>query len=554
MFYVKIKCVAIGKRCLTKSFQVIPKRSLSTKQIGSTTSENSSTNLCQHSGASLDWKQARPFNELPTDNAFKLICKFLPGGRYYNLDSNQLEMTMRKEFGDIFVVPAVLGRPATLVTHNPNDFASVFRNEGIWPIRPFSTLRYHRRKRHADFYQGVEGVLTTQGEQWSSFRSAVNPLLMQPKSILLYLSRMAQVNQEFVDRIRLIRDPNTLEVPANFEDYIQRWLLESVSLVALDKNLGLLREHNENHADGMKMISALNTIFTLGYDLEWKPSLWRRMSTPKFKRVMQAMDDVQNISLKYIDKAIEKLEAEKQQGFERPEHEKSAFEKLLKIDRKVATVMATDLLLGGVNTTTSAVTAILLCLAKDPQKQQRVREEVMQILPQKDGDFTADALNNVPYMRACIKESMRVYPLSVGIVRVTQNDLVLSGYRVPKGTLVNMVATTLLANEKYFPHPLEFLPERWLRSAKGGDENSANSATECVQALKPNNPFIFLPFGFGPRICLGRRISELEMELGIARIVRNFKIEFNYPTANAFKSLFVNLPNIPLKFKFTDIE
>lgn len=197
---------------------------------------------------------------------------------------------------------------------------------------------------------------------------------------------------------------------------------------------------------------------------------------------------------------------------------------------------------------------MLLCLAKDPEKQQRVREEVMQILPQKNGDFTADALNNVPYLRACLKESMRVYPLSVGMVRVTQSDLVLSGYRVPKGTVVNMVSTTLLANENYYHRPLEFLPERWLRSGKAGHEETANSSTECAQALKPNNPFIFLPFGFGPRICLGRRISELEMELGIARMVRNFKIEFNYPTNNAFKSLFINMPNTPLKFKFTDID
>lgn len=163
-------------------------------------------------------------------------------------------------------------------------------------------------------------------------------------------SHCLNVAHSKICRIRLIRDPNTLEMPADFEDHIQRWLLESVSLVALDKQLGLLREHNENHANGMKILSALNTIFTLGYDLEWKPSLWRRVSTPKFRRVMQAMDDVQNVSLKYIDQAIEKLEAEKQRGFERPEHEKSAFEKLLKIDRKVATVMAMDLLLGGVNT------------------------------------------------------------------------------------------------------------------------------------------------------------------------------------------------------------
>ncbi|XP_053969910.1 cytochrome P450 CYP12A2-like [Anastrepha ludens] len=518
------------------------------------TSVNICPNIHQPADSFLEWQRARPFSELPKEGVFRFTCKFLPGGRYYKLDSNQLERAMNEDFGDIFIVPAVMGRPNIVVTHNPEDFASVFRNEGMWPIRPFATLRYHRNYRHADFYKGTEGVMTTHGEQWSSFRSILNPLLMQPKNVHKYFSKMAQVNQEFVDRIRLIRDPKSLEMPADFEDYLKRWTLESIAVVALDKQLGLLRDDSENSADALEMISALNTIFTLTFDLEWKPSLWRRVSTPKFRRLMQAMDDIHRLSLKYVESGVARLEAEKQRGFQRTENEKNAFEKLLDIDQKIATATAMDLLVAGVNTTSSTVSGILLCLAKNPEKQEKLRAEVDRVLPQKDGDFTADALENIPYLRACIKESMRVYPLSVGIVRAIQNDVVLSGYRVPKGTMVNLVSSTLLANENYYPRPLEFLPERWLRPSKADDDRSMTEAVECAQALRPSNPFIFLPFGVGPRVCLGRRVSELEIELGIARLVRNFRIEFNYPTDKAFKSMFINMPNIPLKFKFTDIE
>ena len=63
-----------------------------------------------------------------------------------------------------------------------------------------------------------------------------------------------------------------------------------------------------------------------------------------------------------------------------------------------------------------------------------------------------------------------------------------------------------------------------------------------------------MPFGFGAQSCIGRRIVEMELELGIARMVRNFNIEYNHPTENAFKSLLINVPNIPLKFKFTDVN
>lgn len=151
-------------------------------------------------------------------------------------------------------------------------------------------------------------------------------------------------------RIRSIRDRDTQEVPNNFEDYLQCWLLESLSIVTLGKQLGLLRDHSENYEDALKLFTSLNTIFTVAFDLEWKPSLWRRVRTPKFRRFLQAADNMQAITLKYIDEAITNLEAEKKMGIVRLENEMSAFERLLKIDKKIATVMCIDLFLAGINT------------------------------------------------------------------------------------------------------------------------------------------------------------------------------------------------------------
>lgn len=184
-------------------------------------------------------------------------------------------------------------------------------------------------------------------------------------------------------------------------------------------------------------------------------------------------------------------------------------------------------------------------MAKNPEKQQLLREEVIRVLPKRDGKFTANTLSRIPYLRACLKEALRIYPLGNGNVRVIPKDLVLSGYQVPKNTWVSVVASNLLMDERFYPRPQVYLPERWLRSAEIG---------KGAEYLKPLNPFIYIPFGFGPRLCAGRRISNLELELGIARFVRNFYIEFNYPTENAFRTATINLPNVPLKFKFTDVE
>ena len=188
-------------------------------------------------------------------------------------------------------------------------------------------------------------------------------------------------------------------------------------------------------------------------------------------------------------------------------------------------------------------------MAQNPDKQQKLREEIMRVLPQKDSEFTEDSLNNMQYLRACIKESLRIYPVVEGNGRVVQTDVVLSGYKVPKKTFVLTNPIQFFFNEAHFSQPKQFIPERWLRSS---DEKAKED--QCPHATKSKNPFVYLPFGFGPRMCIGRRIAELELELGAARLLRNFNVEFKHPIEKPFKPALINVPNIPLKFTFTDVN
>ncbi|XP_065723208.2 probable cytochrome P450 12a4, mitochondrial [Drosophila suzukii] len=491
-----------------------------------------------------EWLQAKAFDQVPRTNMIALMMKtFMPGGKYKNMELMDMFEAMRQDYGDIYFMPGSMGNPPMLSTHNPKDFEVVFRNEGVWPNRPGDdTLRYHREEYRKEFYQGVTGTLPSQGKPWGDFRTVVNPVLMQPKNVRLYYKKMSQVNQEFVQRIKELRNPTTLEAPEDFIDTIKRWTLESVSVVALDKQLGLLKD-SKKESEALRLFHYLDEFFIVSADLEMKPSLWRYIKTPKLKRVLKALDGIQEVILAYVDEAIDRLEKEAKSGVVRPENEQSVLEKLLKVNIKVATVMAMDMLMAGVDTTSG----LLLCLAKNPEKQAKLREEVMKVLPNKDSEFTEASIKNVPYLRACIKESQRIYPVIVGNARVLSRDAVLSGYQVPAGTYVSIDPLNALTRDEYFPQASEFLPERWLRTPK-------NSDAKCpANELKSKNPFVFLPFGFGPRMCVGKRIVEMELELGTARLIRNFNVEFNYPTENAFRSALINLPNIPLKFKFTDL-
>jgi len=94
----------------------------------------------------------------------------------------------------------------------------------------------------------------------------------------------------------------------------------------------------------------------------------------------------------------------------------------------------------------------------------------------------------MPYLRAVIKESFRTLPIVSGNARMTTKDVVLSGYHVPANTHIGMQPLFALQDEKFYPNPQQFLPERWLREQTEG----------CPRA-GASNPFTFLPFGFGAR-------------------------------------------------------
>lgn len=83
--------------------------------------------------------------------------------------------------------------------------------------------------------------------------------------------------------------------------------------------------------------------------------------------------------------------------------------------------------------------AALYFLARNPDKQQILREEIFKNLPEKESPITREILNNSPYLKAVIKETTRIAPIGVGNVRATIKDSVLGGYQVPKDVSIFLI-------------------------------------------------------------------------------------------------------------------
>ena len=166
---------------------------------------------------------------------------------------------------------------------------------------------------------------------------------------------------------------------------------------------------------------------------------------------------------------------------------------------------AMTLLLAGHETTANALTWTWYELGRNPAVLERLRAEVDSVLG--DRTVTADDLPSLPYNAAVIDEAMRLHPPAYMIGRESVVPIELGGHSLPRGTIIAINTFGIHRREDYYPTPLAFKPERMLPDAK---------------KARPRHHY--LPFGAGPRICIGAHFALLEAQLSLATLVQRADI------------------------------
>ncbi|CAD6196012.1 unnamed protein product [Caenorhabditis auriculariae] len=162
-------------------------------------------------------------------------------------------------------------------------------------------------------------------------------------------------------------------------------------------------------------------------------------------------------------------------------------------------------LLAGYETTSTALTFCTYLLAKHQDVQRKLYEEIAATKEEKGLNF--DTIHSMKYLDAVFKESLRMYPPVIHFVnRVCLEDITINGQFIPKGTFVAVLPYTVHMNEENWPRAKEFIPERFL------DWNDKGS-------LK------WIPFGVGPRFCVGMRFAEMEFKMSLARLIERFELK-----------------------------
>lgn len=159
---------------------------------------------------------------------------------------------------------------------------------------------------------------------------------------------------------------------------------------------------------------------------------------------------------------------------------------------------------GGHDTTSSAISFILYNLAKHPDVQRKVYEEVCNQFGDSHERVTLKDLNSLRYLDLVIKESLRLYPIVPYFGRKLREDVTVNGFTLPRHSNVYISPFGMGRDENIFPDPMTFNPDRF----------DVETTTEKF------NPFAFVPFSAGPRNCIGT--------LWISRTKNNFLLLISF--------------------------
>lgn len=166
------------------------------------------------------------------------------------------------------------------------------------------------------------------------------------------------------------------------------------------------------------------------------------------------------------------------------------------------------LFLAGHETTANALNWTWYLLAQHPDIEAKLHQELDTVLHGKSP--TLADLDRLPYTEMVLKESMRLYPPAWGFSREAIEDVEIGGYPIDRGVVVGMLTYFTHHDPRWFPDPERFDPERF---------------TPENEAKLPR--YAYLPFGGGPRICVGNAFAMMEGRLILAMIASRYRLMLN---------------------------
>ncbi|MGF1675010.1 MAG: cytochrome P450 [Rivularia sp. (in: cyanobacteria)] len=409
-------------------------------------------------------------------------------GHLLDLGSHPLEFLTDcgRNYGDI--VPLQLGLTSACLIANPDYIEQVLKDRNSFiKSRGFRALKTLLG----------EGLLTNEGESWFRQRRLIQPVFHQ-KQINGYGKVMVEYSETITESWI---DGEIRDIHADMMSLTLKIVMKCIF------NQDVSDKEAENVANALDV--AMNWFESKRKQnfliWEWFP----RPENIRYRNAISKMDESiysiiqQHRDRNYQDQDNDLLSMLMQARSEDDNSQMS--------DRQLRDEVAT-LMLAGHETTANALSWTWMLLAQYPQVEAKLWDELKTVL---DGRLpTVEDLPHLQYTNMVIKESMRLYPPVSIFGREAVEDYQVDGYQIPAGCVVMISQWVMHRHPKYFENSEEFIPERW--------END-------LEKRLPKG--VYIPFGDGPRICIGKGFAVMEAVLLLATIAQKYQLKLveNHP-------------------------
>uniref|UniRef100_A0A672IYU0 unspecific monooxygenase n=1 Tax=Salarias fasciatus TaxID=181472 RepID=A0A672IYU0_SALFA len=358
-----------------------------------------------------------------------------------------------------------------------------------------------------------DAVSIVKDEEWKRIRSILSPSFTSGRLKEMY-PIMQKHSSNLIENLRKkVENDEVIHTKESFGSYI----LDAVTSTAFSVDVDSINHPSDPFVTNVKKLTKVNLLNPLLVLLALFPflePLFLKMDVSIFPHEV----------LNFFFNFLKKIKAERQkkerknrvdfmqlmveaqisdENTEGKDSKKGKGNKARLTDHEILS-QATIFIFAGYETSSSTLCFLAYCLATNPHIQKTLQEEIDETFPEK-APATYDALMQMEYLDMVLNETMRLYPIGSRLERMSKASVEINGVTIPKGTAVAIPVYALQRDPALWPEPEVFKPERFSK------ENKDNI-----------DPYSFLPFGAGPRNCIGMRFAVLMMKLAVVEVLQNF--------------------------------
>lgn len=349
-------------------------------------------------------------------------------------------------------------------------------------------------------------ISMSEDEDWKRIRTLLSPTFTSGK-----LKEMFPIIGQYADvLVRNLRNDAEKGKPTNLKDVFGAYSMDVITSTSFGVNIDSLNNPQDPFVQNIKLLLKFNFLDPFILLITFFPwltpvfealniSLFPKSVTEFFKKSVKLMKEnrLQDKQKHRVD--FLQLMINSQNSTEVDNHKgNQGLSDLELVAQSIIFIFA------GYETTSTTLSFLMYLLATHPEVQQKLQEEIDTTFPNK-APPTYDGVVQMEYLDMVLNETLRLFPVAGRLERVCKKDVEIKGLLIPKGTVVMVPSIVLQRDATFWPEPEEFHPERFSKENKDSI-----------------NPYIYLPFGTGPRNCIGMRFALMNMKLAVVRVLQNF--------------------------------